>query len=69
HLGSPLRAFNSLNRVGASSLSNEIASGRIFFRPSGGKLGRGVLAGRAKRTASPARRGGLVGRGGWTMVA
>ncbi len=28
HLGSPLRAFNSLNRVGASSLSNEIASGR-----------------------------------------
>ncbi len=31
HLGSPLRAFNSLNRVGASSLSNEIASGAIFF--------------------------------------
>ncbi len=30
HLGSPLRAFNSLNRVGASSLSNEIASGAIF---------------------------------------
>ena len=26
--GSPLRAFNSLNRMGASSLSNEIASGR-----------------------------------------
>ncbi|MFW7901239.1 dimethyl sulfoxide reductase anchor subunit family protein, partial [Klebsiella pneumoniae] len=31
HLGSPLRAFNSLNRMGASSLSNEIASGAIFF--------------------------------------
>ncbi|STS93474.1 anaerobic dimethyl sulfoxide reductase subunit C [Klebsiella grimontii] len=30
HLGSPLRAFNSLNRVGASALSNEIASGRCF---------------------------------------
>lgn len=25
HLGSPLRAFNSLNRIGASGLSNEIA--------------------------------------------
>ena len=24
HLGSPLRAFNSLNRIGASGLSNEI---------------------------------------------
>ena len=24
HLGSPMRAFNSLNRVGASALSNEI---------------------------------------------
>lgn len=31
HLGSPMRAFNSLNRVGASALSNEIASGSIFF--------------------------------------
>ncbi|SCC32158.1 dimethyl sulfoxide reductase anchor subunit family protein [Kosakonia oryziphila] len=31
HLGSPLRAFNALNRVGASALSNEIASGAIFF--------------------------------------
>lgn len=30
HLGSPMRAFNSLNRVGASALSNEIASGSIF---------------------------------------
>ncbi len=31
HLGSPLRAFNSLNRIGASALSNEIASGALFF--------------------------------------
>ena len=31
HLGSPMRAFNSLNRVGASSLSNEIASGAIVW--------------------------------------
>lgn len=31
HLGSPLRAFNSLNRVGESMLSNEIASGAAFF--------------------------------------
>ena len=31
HLGSPLRAFNSLNRVGASALSNEIAAGSIFL--------------------------------------
>ena len=35
HLGSPMRAFNSLNRVGASSLSNEIASGAIFFAVGG----------------------------------
>ncbi len=35
HLGSPLRAFNSLNRVGASSLSNEIASGAVFFAVGG----------------------------------
>ncbi|MDO5055336.1 MAG: dimethyl sulfoxide reductase anchor subunit family protein [Pasteurella oralis] len=31
HLGSPLRAFNSLNRVGESMLSNEIATGALFF--------------------------------------
>lgn len=31
HLGSPLRAFNSLNRIGDSALSNEIASGSLFF--------------------------------------
>ncbi len=31
HLGSPMRAFNSLNRVGSSALSNEIASGSLFF--------------------------------------
>ncbi len=31
HSGSPMRAFNSLNRVGASALSNEIASGSILF--------------------------------------
>lgn len=35
HLGSPLRAFNSLNRVGASALSNEIASGSLFFAAGG----------------------------------
>lgn len=35
HLGSPLRAFNSLNRVGQSMLSNEIASGIIFFSVAG----------------------------------
>lgn len=35
HLGSPLRAFNSLNRVGASTLSNEIASGALFFAVGG----------------------------------
>ncbi|MBV8043251.1 dimethyl sulfoxide reductase anchor subunit family protein [Pluralibacter sp.] len=35
HLGSPLRAFNSLNRIGASSLSNEIASGALFFAIGG----------------------------------
>jgi len=35
HLGSPMRAFNSLNRIGASSLSNEIASGAIFFAVGG----------------------------------
>ncbi|WP_058910096.1 DmsC/YnfH family molybdoenzyme membrane anchor subunit [Entomohabitans teleogrylli] len=35
HLGSPLRAFNSLNRVGSSALSNEIASGSLFFAAGG----------------------------------
>ncbi|TDQ56654.1 anaerobic dimethyl sulfoxide reductase subunit C (anchor subunit) [Mesocricetibacter intestinalis] len=35
HLGSPLRAFNSLNRVGESMLSNEIASGALFFAVAG----------------------------------
>ena len=29
HLGSPLRAFNSLNRVGGSGLSNEILTGSV----------------------------------------
>ncbi|MFC0322170.1 DmsC/YnfH family molybdoenzyme membrane anchor subunit [Gallibacterium melopsittaci] len=35
HLGSPMRAFNSLNRVGESMLSNEIASGALFFIVAG----------------------------------
>ena len=35
HLGSPLRAFNSLNRIGASGLSNEIAAGSVFFAVGG----------------------------------
>ncbi|MDR2263773.1 MAG: dimethyl sulfoxide reductase anchor subunit [Enterobacter asburiae] len=35
HLGSPLRAFNSLNRIGASALSNEIAAGSVFFAVGG----------------------------------
>ncbi|WP_142501577.1 dimethyl sulfoxide reductase anchor subunit family protein [Klebsiella sp. 2680] len=35
HLGSPMRAFNSLNRIGASSLSNEIAVGALFFAIGG----------------------------------
>ncbi|MEO9373054.1 selenate reductase membrane anchor subunit YnfH, partial [Pseudomonas aeruginosa] len=35
HLGSPLRAFNSLNRIGAYGLSNEIAAGSIFFAVGG----------------------------------
>ena len=34
HLGSPMRAFNSLNRIGASGLSNEIA-GSVFFAVGG----------------------------------
>jgi len=35
HLGSPLRAFNSLNRLGTSPLSNEIGSGSLFFALGG----------------------------------
>lgn len=35
HLGSPLRAFNSLNRIGDSALSNEIAIGSLFFAVGG----------------------------------
>ncbi|CNI77498.1 dimethyl sulfoxide reductase anchor subunit family protein [Yersinia vastinensis] len=35
HLGSPLRAFNSLNRIGESALSNEIAAGSAFFAVAG----------------------------------
>ncbi|HHE3465000.1 dimethyl sulfoxide reductase anchor subunit family protein [Pasteurella multocida] len=35
HLGSPLRAFNALNRVGESMLSNEIATGALFFALAG----------------------------------
>lgn len=35
HLGSPLRAFNSLNRIGDSALSNEIAAGSLFFAIGG----------------------------------
>lgn len=35
HLGSPLRAFNSLNRIGSSGLSNEIAAGSLFFAVGG----------------------------------
>lgn len=35
HLGSPMRAFNSLHRVGESMMSNEILSGAIFFALAG----------------------------------
>ncbi|EKN4831736.1 dimethyl sulfoxide reductase anchor subunit family protein [Yersinia enterocolitica] len=35
HLGSPMRAFNSLNRVGESALSNKIAAGSVFFAVAG----------------------------------
>ena len=35
HLGTPARAFNSLNRVGESMMSNEIAAGAIFFALAG----------------------------------
>ena len=31
HLGTPIRAFNSLNRVGESMMNNEIALGIVFF--------------------------------------
>ncbi len=43
-LGSPMRAFNSLNRVGASALSNEIASGSIFFAVGWVLMGIGFIA-------------------------
>ena len=36
HLGSPLRAFNALNQVGSSWLSNEIFTGSVFFALGGG---------------------------------
>ncbi|MGF1682139.1 DmsC/YnfH family molybdoenzyme membrane anchor subunit [Photobacterium minamisatsumaniensis] len=36
HLGSPLRAFNALNMVGSSWLSNEIFTGSLFFALGGG---------------------------------
>lgn len=35
HLGTPVRAFNSLNRVGESMMSNEIALGAVFFGLAG----------------------------------
>lgn len=35
HLGTPMRAFNSLNRVGESMMSNEIACGAAFFALAG----------------------------------
>ncbi|MBP6120815.1 MULTISPECIES: DmsC/YnfH family molybdoenzyme membrane anchor subunit [Providencia] len=35
HMGTPLRAFNAFNRLGASPLSNEIASGALFFALGG----------------------------------
>ncbi|WP_145514214.1 dimethyl sulfoxide reductase anchor subunit family protein [Yersinia massiliensis] len=35
HLGSPMRAFNSLSQVGESALSNEIAAGSAFFAVAG----------------------------------
>ena len=35
HLGAPMRAFNSLNRVGESMMSNEIALGAVFFGLAG----------------------------------
>ncbi|MCL9671771.1 dimethyl sulfoxide reductase anchor subunit family protein [Citrobacter sp. MNAZ 1397] len=35
HLGTPMRALNSLNRIGSSALSNEIAAGSLFFAVGG----------------------------------
>lgn len=35
HLGSPLPLFNALHRIGASALSNDIASGALLFVVSG----------------------------------
>ncbi len=35
HLGSPFRAFNALNRVGSSWLSNEIFASSVFFAAGG----------------------------------
>lgn len=35
HLGSPGRAFNALNRIGSSGLSNEVALGVLFFAAGG----------------------------------
>ncbi|MGY0145731.1 DmsC/YnfH family molybdoenzyme membrane anchor subunit [Edwardsiella tarda] len=35
HLGSPQRAINALDRVGASALSNEILCGSLFFAAGG----------------------------------
>ena len=35
HMGSPLRAFNSMLRFGHSALSNEIVSGSVFFAAGG----------------------------------
>mgnify|MGYP000849743948 FL=1 len=57
HLGSPLRAFNSLNRVGASPLSNEIATGSIFFAVGG----IGWLLARVRKLAPGLRTLWLVG--------
>ncbi len=47
HLGSLLRAFNSLHRIGASALSNEIASGAPVLR----RRRLLVVAGEARQTA------------------
>ena len=35
HLGSPLRGFNALNRIGSSGLSTEVAFGVAFFAAGG----------------------------------
>ncbi|WP_413495616.1 DmsC/YnfH family molybdoenzyme membrane anchor subunit [Morganella psychrotolerans] len=35
HMGTPMRAFNAFNRLGSSSLSNEIAAGSVFFAAGG----------------------------------